>query len=95
MTNVVKFPGQEDQPKGSELLRQMADMLEQFEEQGMEAEVAAISLVDGLPAPIVAKNCVTGNDGAMALFNVGVTSLAMMYLGLAETGDYDDDTTIH
>ena len=94
MTNIVKFPGQEEQPKGSELLRQMADLLESMEEQGREAEVAAISLVDGIPAPIIAKNCVTGNDGAIALFSVGVTSLTMMYLGLAETGD-DDDTTIH
>lgn len=95
MTNIVKFPGQEEQPKGSELLRQMADLIEHMEEQGMEAEVAAVALVDGVPAPIIAKNCVTGNDGAMALFNVGVTSLAMMYLGLAESGEYEDDPTVH
>ena len=94
MSNIVKFPGQEEQPKGSELLRQMADFIESFEKEGMAAEVAAVALVDGLPSPVIGKNCVTGNDGAIAMFNVGATALTMLYLGMVEGGE-DDEGTIH
>lgn len=95
MSNVIKFPGQEDQPKGSELLQTMAQFIEQFEDKGMNAEVAVVALVDGLPAPVVGKNCVTGNDGAIAMFNVGATALTMLYLGMIEGGEDDGDDTIH
>lgn len=95
MSNVVKFPGQEDQPKGSDLLETMAEYLKQFEAEGMSAEVAVVALVDGLPAPVIGKNCVTGNDGAIAMFNVGATALTMLYLGMVEGGEDDDGGTIH
>lgn len=95
MSNIVKFPGQEDQPKGSELLREMADFLEGFEKEGMDAEVAAVALVDGLPAPVIGKNCVTGNDGAITMFNVGATALTMLYLGMVEGGEDNDGGTVH
>ena len=90
--SVIEFPGgKEDRTTAAEALRQFADILEQFEADGVEVEVAGVALIPDVGVALCG-NSETGNDGINTMLDLGKTAVIMQYLN----EDYDDEpTSIH
>ena len=54
-------------------------MLEEFESQGVEIEVAGVALVPEIGVALCG-NSETGNDGMMTMLEIGKTAIIMQYL---------------
>lgn len=91
--SIVAFPGgkRDELVPASQALRDFADLIEKFEEEGIEVEVAAVSLVPGVGVALCG-NSQTGNDGLNTMLDLGKTAIIMQYLN---EGDYDDDPVFH
>jgi len=90
--SVIAFPGGkgDDRVPAAEALRQFADILEQFEADGIEIEVAGVALVPDVGVALCG-NSATGNDGINTMLDLGKTAIIMQYLN----EDYDNDPVIH
>ena len=92
--SVIDFPGgkQEDErTTAADTLRQFADLLKQFEDDGVEVEVAGVALVPEVGVALCG-NSNTGNDGINTMLDLGKTAIIMQYLN----EDYDyEPPTIH
>ena len=91
--SVIEFPGgkEDDRVPAAEALRQFADILEQFEADGVEVEVAGVALIPDVGVALCG-NSETGNDGINTMLDLGKTAVIMQYLN----EDYDDEpTSIH
>jgi len=91
--SVIEFPGgkQDERVPASQALREFADMLEQFEVEGIDVEVAGVAMVPDLGVALCG-NSETGNDGLNTMLDLGKTAIIMKYLN----EDYDDEpSTIH
>jgi hypothetical protein len=87
--------GKKDEPEdedervpASDALRQFADMLEQFELEGLYVEVAGVAMVPDIGVALCG-NSETGRDGMNTMLDLGKTAIVMEYLNAGE--DYDDD----
>lgn len=84
--SVIEFPGgKDDRTSAVDALRQFADLLEEFESQGIEIEVAGVALVPDVGVALCG-NSATGNDGINTMLDLGKTAIIMQYLN----EDYDD-----
>jgi len=91
--SVIEFPGgkQDERVPASQALREFADLLEQFEVEGIDVEVAGVAMVPDLGVALCG-NSETGNDGLNTMLDLGKTAIIMKYLN----EDYDDEpSTIH
>jgi hypothetical protein len=90
--SVLEFPGgkKDDKVPASEALRQFADLLEEFEREGADVEVAGVALVPDVGVALCG-NSETGNDGLNTMLDLGKTAIIMQYLN----EDYDDEPIIH
>lgn len=90
--SVIEFPGgkQDDRVPASQALREFADLIEQFEMEGVDVEVAGVAMIPDLGVALCG-NSETGNDGLNTMLDLGKTAIIMQYLN----EDYDDDQTIH
>lgn len=91
--SVIEFPGgkQDERVPASQALREFADLLEQFEVEGIDVEVAGVAMVPDLGVALCG-NSETGNDGLNTMLDLGKTAIIMQYLN----EDYDDEpSTIH
>ena len=90
--SVIEFPGgkQDDRIPASQALREFADLIEQFEAEGVDVEVAGVAMIPDLGVALCG-NSETGNDGLNTMLDLGKTAIIMQYLN----EDYDDDQTIH
>jgi len=82
---------EEDRISAARALREFADLLEQFEDQGVTVEVAGVALVPDVGVALCG-NSETGNDGLNTMLDLGKTAIIMQYLN---EGEYDDETTLH
>jgi hypothetical protein len=87
---VIEFPGgkQDDRTPASQALREFADLLEQFEVEGVDVEVAGVALVPDLGVALCG-NSATGNDGLNTMLDLGKTAIVMKYMN-----EEDDEPTI-
>ena len=93
--SVVEFPGgggskKDDKVPASVALRQFADLIEEFEQEGTDVEVAGVALVPDVGVALCG-NSETGNDGLNTMLDLGKTAIIMQYLN----EDYDDEPSIH
>ena len=93
--SLVQFPGgkkdDDDRVPASQVLRDFADLLEQFENEGVTVEVAGVALVPDVGVALCG-NSETGNDGLNTMLDLGKTAIIMQYLN---EGEYDDEPTLH
>ena len=90
--SVIEFPGgkNDDRLPASQALREFADLIEQFEMEGLDVEVAGVAMIPDLGVALCG-NSETGNDGLNTMLDLGKTAIIMQYLN----EDYDNDPTIH
>ena len=90
--SVIEFPGgKQERTSASEALRKFADLLEEFEINGVDVEVAGVALVPDIGVALCG-NSETGNDGLNTMLDLGKTAIIMQYLN----EEYEDeDNTIH
>ena len=86
--SVIEFPGgkQDDRVPASQALREFADLIEQFEMEGMDVEVAGVAMIPDLGVALCG-NSETGNDGLNTMLDLGKTAIIMQYLN----EDYDNE----
>ena len=82
-------PEEEERTPASEVLRQFADLLEQFEVEGVYVEVAGVAMVPDVGVALCG-NSETGNDGLNTMLDIGKTAVIMQYIN----EEYDDEPTI-
>jgi len=90
--SVIEVPGgKQERTSASEALRKFADLLEEFEINGVDVEVAGVALVPDIGVALCG-NSETGNDGLNTMLDLGKTAIIMQYLN----EEYEDeDNTIH
>ena len=86
--SVIEFPGgkQDDRVPASQALREFADLIEQFEMEGVDVEVAGVAMIPDLGVALCG-NSETGNDGLNTMLDLGKTAIIMQYLN----EDYDNE----
>ena len=86
--SVIEFPGgkQDDRVTASQALREFADLIEQFEMEGVDVEVAGVAMIPDLGVALCG-NSETGNDGLNTMLDLGKTAIIMQYLN----EDYDNE----
>ena len=78
--SVIEFPGgKQERTSASEALRKFADLLEEFEINGVDVEVAGVALVPDIGVALCG-NSETGNDGLNTMLDLGKTAIIMQYL---------------
>jgi len=92
--SIVSFPGgkkDEEMKAGSQVLREFADLLEQFETGAeVHVEVAGVALVPDLGVALCG-NSETGNDGLNTMLDLGKTAIIAQYLN---DGEYEDEPPV-
>jgi len=93
--SVIEFPGGKDARKpASQALREFADLLEEFEKQEIEIEVAGVAMIPELGVALCG-NSATGNDGLNTMLDLGKTAIIMQYLNEEEYDDAPFPDTFH